>query len=47
MQDGYYMTSFCLTVNTLKVHYCRNENLPISLSSHKNDMPKISPHNTV
>ena len=31
----------------LKVHWCRYENLLISSSSHKNNMPKISHCNTV
>ena len=31
----------------LKVQKCRFENLPISLSSHESNMPKISHHNTL
>ena len=31
----------------LKVHLCRYKNLPISLSSHKDNMPKVSHYNTV
>ena len=31
----------------LKVHQCRYENLPISSSSHENNMPKVSHYNTV
>ena len=31
----------------LKVQYCRYENLPISLPSHKINMPKVSRYNIV
>ena len=31
----------------LKVHQCRSENLQISLSSHKNNMPKVSHYSRI
>ena len=31
----------------LKVHLCRSENLQISLSSHKNNVPKVSEYDNI
>ena len=40
---------FCFSrfARALKVHYCRFADLPISSSSHKNNMPKISHYSTL
>ena len=42
-----FFNCFSRFARALKVHYCRFADLPISSSSHKNNMPKISHYSTL